>query len=250
MQAEASPQATRGRSLASPARGTSGLVATTRRSWRGRRAPPRQRARQGSRPPPLGGAAAVPRIAARACSWLDRSREPQPFPLPHSRSSSAEGMSSPALTTRLAAEPQTVLRPTTPGRRPGRVKETNSTEGSAMAAIQIQGLSKRFGDITAVDALSFSTREGAVTGFLGPNGAGKTTTLRMLLGLVTPTEGTATVDSRPYAELAETARHTGAVLESTGFHPGRRARPHLRVLATAAGLPLARVEEVPAAGRL
>jgi energy-coupling factor transporter ATP-binding protein EcfA2 len=67
-----------------------------------------------------------------------------------------------------------------------------------MAAIEIQGLSKRFGEITAVDDLSFSTREGAVTGFLGPNGAGKTTTLRMLLGLVTPTEGTATVDGRPY----------------------------------------------------
>ena len=66
-----------------------------------------------------------------------------------------------------------------------------------MAAIEIQGLSKRFGEITAVDDLSFSTREGAVTGFLGPNGAGKTTTLRMLLGLVTPTEGTATVDGRP-----------------------------------------------------
>src|SRR3954463_4487827 len=113
-----------------------------------------------------------------------------------------------------------------------------------MAAIEIQGLSKRFGDITAVDELSFSTREGAVTGFLGPNGAGKTTTLRMLLGLVTPTEGTATVDGRPYADLAEPARHVGAVLECTGFHPGRRALQHLRVLATAAGLPLDRVEEV------
>ena len=113
-----------------------------------------------------------------------------------------------------------------------------------MAAIEIQGLSKRFGEITAVDDLSFSTREGAVTGFLGPNGAGKTTTLRMLLGLVTPTEGTATVDGRPYAELADPTRHVGAVLESTSFHPGRRARQHLRVLATAAGLPLDRVDEV------
>ena len=81
-----------------------------------------------------------------------------------------------------------------------------------MAAIEIQGLSKRFGDITAVDDLSFSTRQGAVTGFLGPNGAGKTTTLRMLLGLVIPTEGTATVDGRPYGELAEPSRHVGAVL--------------------------------------
>src|SRR4029450_13324393 len=113
-----------------------------------------------------------------------------------------------------------------------------------MAAIEIQGLSKRFGEITAVDDLSFSTREAAVTGFLGPNGAGKTTTLRMLLGLVTPTEGTATVDGRPYAELADPTRHVGAVLESTSSHPGRRARQHLRVLATAAGLPLERVDEV------
>src|SRR5436305_374319 len=121
---------------------------------------------------------------------------------------------------------------------------TNSTEGSAMAAIEIQALSKRFGGITAVDDLSFNTREGAVTGFLGPNGAGKTTTLRMLLGLVSPTEGTATVDGRSYAELAEPPRHVGAVLEATSFHPGRRARQHLRVLTTAAGLPRERVDLV------
>src|SRR5206468_3025269 len=113
-----------------------------------------------------------------------------------------------------------------------------------MPAIEINGLSKRFGGVAAVDDLSFSTREGAVTGFLGPNGAGKTTTLRMLLGLVTATEGTTTVDGRPYADLAEPARQVGAVLESTGFHPGRRARQHLRMLATAAGLPLARIDEV------
>src|SRR3954463_16478541 len=153
-------------------------------------------------------------------------------------------MSSPAFATRRTAEAQTVLRPTTSGRRPSRVTETNSTEGSAMAAIEIHGLSKRFGDTTAVDDLSFSTREGAVTGFLGPNGAVKTTTLRMLLGLVTPTEGTATVDGHPYAKLADPTRHVGAVLESTSFHPGRRARQPLRVLPTAAGLPLERVEEV------
>jgi hypothetical protein len=83
-----------------------------------------------------------------------------------------------------------------------------------------------------------------VTGFLGPNGAGKTTTLRMLLGLVTPTAGTATIDGQPYAELASPFRHVGAVLEADGFHPGRRARDHLRVLAVAAGLRPDRVEEV------
>jgi ABC-2 type transport system ATP-binding protein len=113
-----------------------------------------------------------------------------------------------------------------------------------MAAIEIQGLTKRFGDIAAVDDLSFTAREGAVTGFLGPNGAGKTTTLRMLLGLVAPTAGTATVDGRPYAQLAEPFRRVGAVLEATSFHPGRRARQHLRVLATAARLPLERVDRV------
>ena len=113
-----------------------------------------------------------------------------------------------------------------------------------MAAIEIQGLSKRFGDVVAVDDLSFVAREGAVTGFLGPNGAGKTTTLRMLLGLVTPTAGSATIGGQPYGQLADPFRHVGAVLESTGFHPGRRARDHLRVLATAARLPLARVQEV------
>jgi ABC-2 type transport system ATP-binding protein len=113
-----------------------------------------------------------------------------------------------------------------------------------MAAIEIQGLCKRFGDVTAVDDLSFSARAGAVTGFLGPNGAGKSTTLRMLLGLVGPTAGTAVIDGRPYAELEAPFRRIGAVLEADAFHPGRRARDHLRVLTTAAGLPLARVDEV------
>jgi len=113
-----------------------------------------------------------------------------------------------------------------------------------MPAIEIQGLSKRFGEVTAVDDLSFSAREGAVTGFLGPNGAGKTTTLRMLLGLVAPTSGTATFDGRTYPRLAGPIRHVGAVLESTSFHPGRRARQHLAVQALAAGIPMARVDHV------
>jgi ABC-2 type transport system ATP-binding protein len=113
-----------------------------------------------------------------------------------------------------------------------------------MAAIEIKGLSKRFGDVAAVDDLSFSAREGAVTGFLGPNGAGKTTTLRMLLGLVTPTSGTATVDGHAYADLPHPVRHVGAVLEATNFHPGRKARQHLRVQAIAAGVPPARADEV------
>src|ERR1700710_683376 len=111
-----------------------------------------------------------------------------------------------------------------------------------MAAIQIERLSKRFGDVAAVDDLSFTVREGAVTGFLGPNGAGKSTTLRMLLGLVTPTGGpgphggAATIGGRHYAALDAPSRHIGAILETDAFHPGRRARDHLRVLALAAGL--------------
>ena len=111
-------------------------------------------------------------------------------------------------------------------------------------AIRVQGLSKRFGEVLAVDHLSFDVGPGTVTGFLGPNGAGKTTTLRMLLGLVAPTSGTATIDGRPYRELADPLRRVGAVLEAGGFHPGRSARDHLRVLAKAAGLPAGRVGKV------
>jgi ABC-2 type transport system ATP-binding protein len=113
-----------------------------------------------------------------------------------------------------------------------------------MTSIQVQGLTKRFGDVVAVDNLSFEVAQGSVTGFLGPNGAGKTTTLRMLLGLVTPTEGTATIGGKPYLQLVDPFRHVGAVLESTSFHPGRRAGDHLRVLCVAAGLSVARVDEV------
>ena len=108
-------------------------------------------------------------------------------------------------------------------------------------------LTKRFGATTAVEDLSATVRPGRVTGFLGPNGAGKTTSLRMLLGLVRPTSGTATFDGRPYAELDEPVREVGTLLEATGFHPGRRARDHLRVLAVAAGRAL--VELRPETGR-
>lgn len=113
-----------------------------------------------------------------------------------------------------------------------------------MTSVQINGLTKRFGTVVAVDNLSFEVAEGSVTGFLGPNGAGKTTTLRMLLGLVEPTAGSSTIAGKPYRELADPFRQVGAVLESTSFHPGRRARDHLRVLCTAAGLAGTRVDEV------
>ena len=89
-----------------------------------------------------------------------------------------------------------------------------------MTAIQVHGLTKRFGDVVAVEDLSFDVHTGRVTGFLGPNGAGKTTTLRMLLGLVRPTEGTAMIAGVPYQQLADPVRHVGAVLEATNFYPG------------------------------
>jgi ABC-2 type transport system ATP-binding protein len=109
--------------------------------------------------------------------------------------------------------------------------------------IQVNGLTKRLGGRTVVSDVTFSCEPGTVTGFLGPNGAGKTTTLRVLLGLAAPTAGTATVLGRPYAELEAPATRVGAVLESTGFHPGRRARDHLRVLAAMAGVDDPRVDE-------
>src|SRR5512132_3539161 len=105
-------------------------------------------------------------------------------------------------------------------------------------------LTKRFGELTAVDDLSFELEAGTVTGFLGPNGAGKTTTLRMLLGLAAPTSGHGLVFGRPFAELERPARRVGAVLEAADLHPGRTGRDHLRVLARAAGVPPSRVAEV------
>ena len=123
-------------------------------------------------------------------------------------------------------------------------EQADGAEEEAMAVITVEGLTKRFGEVVAVDDLSFEVDQGTVVGFLGPNGAGKTTTLRTLLGLVTPTAGSARIDGKPYRELADPIRHVGAVLEASSFHPGRSARNHLRVVATAAGLPLARADEV------
>jgi ABC-2 type transport system ATP-binding protein len=109
--------------------------------------------------------------------------------------------------------------------------------------IVIDGLTKHFGAVRAVDQLSFTVEPGSVTGFLGPNGAGKTTTLRTLLGLVAPTAGTATIGGRRYAELADPVRTVGAALEASSFYPGRSAQDHLRVLCVAGGLPESRADE-------
>jgi ABC-2 type transport system ATP-binding protein len=110
--------------------------------------------------------------------------------------------------------------------------------------ILVQNLSKTFGPVAAVQNLSFAVEPGSVTGFLGPNGAGKTTTLRMILGLVTPTAGTATISGLRYDQLGNPARVVGAVLENEGFHPKRTARNHLRVYAAAIGVPDQRADEV------
>src|SRR4051794_35590607 len=111
-------------------------------------------------------------------------------------------------------------------------------------AIEVAGLTKRFGAILAVDDLSFTVDEGRVVGFLGPNGAGKTTTLRMVLGLVNPTSGTSTVLGAPFAALDDPARGVGAVLDGGMLHPGRTGRNHLRALARAAGVADARIDEL------
>jgi ABC-2 type transport system ATP-binding protein len=113
-----------------------------------------------------------------------------------------------------------------------------------LPAISVRGVTKRFGRITAVEDLSLEVDPGVVTGFLGPNGAGKSTTLRIVLGLVSPTEGSATVLGMPYASLRTPARTVGAVLETQSFNPLRSGRNHLRVLASASGIDQRRVDEV------
>jgi ABC-2 type transport system ATP-binding protein len=109
--------------------------------------------------------------------------------------------------------------------------------------IVVSGLTKQYKAVRAVDNLSFSVEPGRVTGFLGPNGAGKTTTLRMLLNLVTPTAGTATIGGQRYADIHDPIRMVGAVLEASSAHKGRTGINHLRVICAAAGLPKQRADE-------
>ncbi|HWC40738.1 MAG TPA: ATP-binding cassette domain-containing protein [Actinomycetota bacterium] len=110
--------------------------------------------------------------------------------------------------------------------------------------IEVQGLTKRYGDTLAVDDLSFTVRPGAVTGFLGPNGAGKSTTMRLIMGLDAPTRGAATVNGRPYREHRAPLAEAGALLEARSVHPGRSAYHHLLAIAQTNGIARSRVDEV------
>jgi ABC-2 type transport system ATP-binding protein len=110
--------------------------------------------------------------------------------------------------------------------------------------IEVNGLSKRYGDNVAVDDLSFTIKPGIVTGFLGPNGAGKSTTMRLILGLDAPTSGTATVNGKRYRDLVAPLHEVGALLEARAVHTGRSAYNHLLALAQTHGIPRSRVDEV------
>ncbi len=110
--------------------------------------------------------------------------------------------------------------------------------------IEVQGLTKRYGDKVAVRNLSFSIKPGIVTGFLGPNGSGKSTTMRMIMGLDTPTSGTATINGRPFTRATRPQHEAAALLEAKAVHPGRTAYNHLAILAAANGIPSSRIGEV------
>jgi ABC-2 type transport system ATP-binding protein len=110
--------------------------------------------------------------------------------------------------------------------------------------IEVNGLTKRYGDVLAVNDLSFTVPPGQVTGFLGPNGAGKSTTMRMILGLNRPSAGTAVIDGRPFTERHAGLHHVGALLDAGDVHPGRSAVAHLSALARSNGLPRRRVRQV------
>ncbi|HKQ03017.1 MAG TPA: ATP-binding cassette domain-containing protein [Actinomycetes bacterium] len=110
--------------------------------------------------------------------------------------------------------------------------------------IEAHGLTRRYGDKTAVDGLTFTVRPGVVTGFLGPNGAGKSTTMRLILGLDAPTSGSVTVNGKPYQQHAAPLHEVGALLDARSVHPGRSAYNHLLALAQTCGIRRSRVDEV------
>ncbi|MDH6219862.1 ABC transporter ATP-binding protein [Streptomyces pseudovenezuelae] len=110
--------------------------------------------------------------------------------------------------------------------------------------IELEGLTKRYGDKVAVDDLTFAVRPGIVTGFLGPNGAGKSTTMRMMLGLDRPTAGDVRIDGEHYDRLKDPLKYIGALLDAKAMHGGRSAFNHLLFLAQSNGIPKSRVSEV------
>jgi ABC-2 type transport system ATP-binding protein len=110
--------------------------------------------------------------------------------------------------------------------------------------IELEGLTKRYGEKVAVNNLTFTVRPGIVTGFLGPNGAGKSTTMRMMLGLDRPTAGDVRIDGRHYDQLKDPLTYIGALLEAKAWHGGRSAFNHLLCLAQSNGIPRSRVHEV------
>jgi ABC-2 type transport system ATP-binding protein len=110
--------------------------------------------------------------------------------------------------------------------------------------IEIRDLTKKYGAVAAVDALSFDVRPGSVTGFLGPNGSGKSTTMRLILGLDRPDSGRALISGRRYRDLRWPLREVGSLLEAKAFHPGRSARSHLAALAASNSIPRSRVSQV------
>ncbi len=116
--------------------------------------------------------------------------------------------------------------------------------GGETFAIEVEDLTKRYGERTVVSDLSFVARPGRVTGFLGPNGSGKSTTMKIMLDLASAEGGRVTIGGRRYRDLPDPAAIVGALLESNAFHPGRSGRNHLRILADADGIDLDRVDEL------
>jgi ABC-2 type transport system ATP-binding protein len=115
---------------------------------------------------------------------------------------------------------------------------------TSIAAVEVRGLTKRFGSNLAVDDVSFDLPTGRVVGFLGPNGAGKSTTLRMIIGLTAPSAGTSTIFGTPFHDLEDPAHTVGSIVDGVGYHPGRKAIEELRVSALAAGIDRSRCDEV------
>ncbi|MGI9613924.1 MAG: ABC transporter ATP-binding protein [Acidimicrobiales bacterium] len=132
------------------------------------------------------------------------------------------------------------------GRReqvPG-IELSNQVRAGGPYPLEVEHLTKRYGDNTVVDDLSFAAQPGRVTGFLGPNGSGKSTTMKIMLDLASADQGHATIGGHRYRDLPDPARTVGAIIESDAFHPGRSGRNHLQILADATGIPSARVGQV------